>query len=162
MVGSGQAKRRSISLAPGVAVQKKAASWARQLLAVDARDGFRAGLVLTTAFIFAVARHSPVRAEVLADTAEQYRPIMAEQIGQSLAGARLLRERITAGDVEGAKTAWIEDALAGSVQRFSPAALFPTSIARSMPGPMRYWASTRSRRSCSVRSRPMSSNRRMR
>jgi iron uptake system EfeUOB component EfeO/EfeM len=55
-----------------------------------------------------VARHSPVRAEALADTAEQYRPIMVEQIGQSLAGARLLRERIAAGDLEGAKTAWIE------------------------------------------------------
>jgi iron uptake system EfeUOB component EfeO/EfeM len=47
-------------------------------------------------------------AEALADTAEQYRPIMVEQIGQSLAGARLLRERIAAGDLEGAKTAWIE------------------------------------------------------
>jgi iron uptake system EfeUOB component EfeO/EfeM len=33
---------------------------------------------------------------------------MVEQIGQSLAGARLLRERIAAGDLEGAKTAWIE------------------------------------------------------
>jgi len=33
---------------------------------------------------------------------------MAEQIDQSLAGARLLRERIVAGDLDGAKTAWIE------------------------------------------------------
>jgi iron uptake system EfeUOB component EfeO/EfeM len=33
---------------------------------------------------------------------------MVEQIDQSLAGARLLRERIAAGDVDGAKTAWIE------------------------------------------------------
>jgi iron uptake system EfeUOB component EfeO/EfeM len=33
---------------------------------------------------------------------------MVEQIGQSLAGARLLRERIAADDLEGAKTAWIE------------------------------------------------------
>jgi iron uptake system EfeUOB component EfeO/EfeM len=55
-----------------------------------------------------VARLSPVRAEALAETAEQYRPIMAEQIDQSLAGARLLRERIAAGDLEGAKAAWIE------------------------------------------------------
>ena len=104
---SGPPKRRSIRLAPRAAVQKKAAL-ARRLLTDHARDCLCAGLVLTTAFIFVVVRLSPVRAEALAYTAEQYRPIMAEQIDQSLAGARLLRERIAAGDLEGAKTAWIE------------------------------------------------------
>jgi iron uptake system component EfeO len=34
--------------------------------------------------------------------------MMAEQIDQSVAGARLLRERIAVGDLEGAKTAWVE------------------------------------------------------
>ena len=34
--------------------------------------------------------------------------MMTEQIDQSLAGARLLRERIAVGDLEGAKTAWVE------------------------------------------------------
>jgi iron uptake system component EfeO len=107
MLGSGQPKRRAISLAPAAAVQQKAAL-ARRVLAVHARGCRCAGLALATAVIFVVARHSPVLAGALADTAEQYRPIIVEQIGQSLAGARLLRERIAAGDLEGAKTAWIE------------------------------------------------------
>jgi len=34
--------------------------------------------------------------------------MMTEQIDQSLAGARLLRERIAVGDLEGAKTAWVD------------------------------------------------------
>ena len=107
MLGSGQPKRRAISLAPAAAVQQKAAL-ARRVLAVHARGCRCAGLALATAVIFVVARHSPVLAGALADTGEQYRPIIVEQIGQSLAGARLLRERIAAGDLEGAKTAWIE------------------------------------------------------
>jgi iron uptake system component EfeO len=107
MPGSGQPKRLYIKLVRGAAV-KKITALSRRLLAVRAQDRVFASLALATAIIFVGARHSPVRAEALADTAEQYRPIMVEQIGQSLAGARLLRERITAGDVEGAKTAWIE------------------------------------------------------
>jgi iron uptake system component EfeO len=51
---------------------------------------------------------SPVRADTLAETAEHYRPIMVELIDQSLAGVHALRERIAAGDLDGAKTAWIE------------------------------------------------------
>ena len=39
--------------------------------------------------------------------AEQYRPYMIEGIGQALAGARDLRERIAAHDLPGAKKAWI-------------------------------------------------------
>ena len=107
MLESGRPKCRSSGLALAAAVQQKGAL-ARWVLAVHSRDCLCVGLVLAIAFMFVVARLSPVRAEALADAAEQYRPIMAKQIDQSLAGARLLRERIAAGDLEGAKTAWIE------------------------------------------------------
>ena len=63
---------------------------------------------LTAAALFAGSLFASAQAEPLAEAAEHYRPIMVEQIDQSLAGARLLRERIAAGDVDGAKTAWIE------------------------------------------------------
>src|ERR1700677_3422903 len=43
----------------------------------------------------------------LDDGAENYRPYMIEGIGQALAGARDLRERAMAGDLKGAKRAWI-------------------------------------------------------
>jgi iron uptake system component EfeO len=43
----------------------------------------------------------------LDDAAENYRPYMIEGIGQALVGARDLRERAAAGDLEGAKKAWI-------------------------------------------------------
>jgi iron uptake system component EfeO len=39
--------------------------------------------------------------------AEDYRPYMIDGIGQALAGARELRERAAAGDLKGAKKAWI-------------------------------------------------------
>jgi iron uptake system EfeUOB component EfeO/EfeM len=44
----------------------------------------------------------------LSGSAERYRPIMARDIDQSLAGARLLRERLAAGDLAGAEKAWID------------------------------------------------------
>lgn len=47
------------------------------------------------------------RADTLADAAERYRPLMIDQVDQSLAGAHLLRERIAAADLDGAKAAWI-------------------------------------------------------
>jgi iron uptake system component EfeO len=43
----------------------------------------------------------------LVDAAENYRPYMIEGIGQALDGARELRERAAAGDLEGAKKAWV-------------------------------------------------------
>jgi iron uptake system component EfeO len=43
----------------------------------------------------------------LDDAAEKYRPYMIEGIGQALAGARDLRERVAARDLTGAKKAWI-------------------------------------------------------
>jgi iron uptake system EfeUOB component EfeO/EfeM len=51
-----------------------------------------------------------VRATIAApldDAAERYRPYMIEGIGQALAGARDLRERVVAKDLAGAKEAWI-------------------------------------------------------
>jgi iron uptake system component EfeO len=65
------------------------------------------GLVLTGAML-AASSISPARAETLADAAERYRPLMIEEIDQSLAGTRLLRDRISAADLEGAKKAWID------------------------------------------------------
>jgi iron uptake system component EfeO len=46
-------------------------------------------------------------AAALDDGAENYRPYMTEGIGQALAGARDLLERATAGDLTGARRAWI-------------------------------------------------------
>jgi iron uptake system component EfeO len=46
-------------------------------------------------------------AAVLDDGAERYRPYMIEGIGQALTGARDLLARATAGDLPGAKRAWI-------------------------------------------------------
>lgn len=43
----------------------------------------------------------------LDDAAERYRPYMMEGIGSALAGARVLRERAAASDLDGAKKAWI-------------------------------------------------------
>ena len=63
---------------------------------------------LTAAALFAASLVASGHAEPLAEAAEHYRPIMVEEIDRSLAGARLLRERIAAGDLDGAKTTWIE------------------------------------------------------
>jgi iron uptake system component EfeO len=46
-------------------------------------------------------------AEALEDAAERYRPYMIEEVDQALTGARRLRDRIGANDVDGAKKAWI-------------------------------------------------------
>jgi iron uptake system EfeUOB component EfeO/EfeM len=47
------------------------------------------------------------RADPLDDAAERYRPYMVELIDQSLAGARALRVRLGANDLDGAKREWI-------------------------------------------------------
>lgn len=51
---------------------------------------------------------SPAFTETLDDAAERYRPLMAADIDQSLAGAQKLHERISAKDVAGAQRAWID------------------------------------------------------
>jgi iron uptake system EfeUOB component EfeO/EfeM len=43
----------------------------------------------------------------LDEAAERYRPYMIEGIGEALAGARVLLERVAASDLVGAKKAWI-------------------------------------------------------
>lgn len=62
----------------------------------------------TSAATIAAPNVAPPAANNLAATAEQYRPIMIKNIDQSLAGARLLQERLIAGDVDGAEKAWID------------------------------------------------------
>ena len=57
---------------------------------------------------YAAPNVAPTPADNLAATAEQYRPIMIKDIDQSLAGARLLRARLVADDVNGAEKAWID------------------------------------------------------
>jgi iron uptake system component EfeO len=49
----------------------------------------------------------PSWADALQEAAERYRPYMVEEIDQSLAGARALRERLGANDIDGAKREWI-------------------------------------------------------
>jgi iron uptake system component EfeO len=44
----------------------------------------------------------------LAESAERYRSYMIEDISHALAGARMLRERITTNDLNGAKQTWID------------------------------------------------------
>jgi len=55
-----------------------------------------------------LAASTPAFAETLDDAAERYRPLMAADIDQSLAGAQKLNERISAKDVAGAQQAWID------------------------------------------------------
>jgi hypothetical protein len=62
-----------------------------------------AGLVIMSAAAFSI----PAYADTLESTAEQYRPIMADNIGQALAGAKTLNEKVQANDLEGARKAWI-------------------------------------------------------
>jgi iron uptake system component EfeO len=74
---------------------------------------FKAGAVracyaLTIAmFCLPVWGMLPCRADPLDDAAERYRSYMVEQIDQSLADARALRERLAAKDLEGAKREWV-------------------------------------------------------
>ena len=46
-------------------------------------------------------------AAALDDAAERYRPYAIEGIGSALAGARDLRERAAAKDLQGARKAWL-------------------------------------------------------
>jgi iron uptake system component EfeO len=55
----------------------------------------------------AVALAAAAGAAPLDTAAEGYRRYLAEDIGQSLAGARMLRERLAANDLDGARRAWI-------------------------------------------------------
>jgi iron uptake system component EfeO len=58
--------------------------------------------------IFATSAIGHALATPLDDAAERYRPQLVASIDQSRAGAQKLRDCIDAGDVDGAKKAWIE------------------------------------------------------
>jgi iron uptake system component EfeO len=57
--------------------------------------------------IVALAVVPQAGAAPLAAAAESYRRHLIDDIGQALAGARALRERLAAGDLDGARKAWI-------------------------------------------------------
>ena len=57
--------------------------------------------------IAALALAPHAGATPLEAAAESYRPHLNEDIGQALAGARTLRERLAANDLDGARRAWI-------------------------------------------------------
>jgi iron uptake system component EfeO len=78
----------------------------RQILrsALDIGASFALAL---SAVAYASPNLLPAASDGLAATAEHYRPIMVKDIDQSLAGARLLRARLAAGDLAGAEKAWI-------------------------------------------------------
>jgi iron uptake system component EfeO len=65
--------------------------------------GVATGLVL---LVFSSGMRASIGAP-LDEAAERYRPYMIEGIGDALAGARVLLERVAASDLAGAKKAWI-------------------------------------------------------
>ena len=87
------------------------------------------GLTLGCTVLAAMAS----QAEPLDTAAERYRPLMAEEIDHSLAGARALRDALIANNLERLNRPGSLRGSAGSAPRCSPAAL-PNSIARSMHG----------------------------
>lgn len=65
-------------------------------------------LSLSLAYCIAVAPALAVRAEPLDAAVERYRPYLVADIDQALAGARRMRECLTARDLVGARKAWID------------------------------------------------------
>jgi iron uptake system component EfeO len=90
-----------------LAARQRTALSARLRLSTSVCAGLCAALTMSVA-VFASPNVSQVPGDNLTVTAEQYRPIMVNDIDQSLAGARLLRARLAAGDVPGAEKAWID------------------------------------------------------
>jgi iron uptake system component EfeO len=76
-----------------------------ETIGVEAMIGAR-GVVCLALLMLGAGLRATIAAP-LDDAAETYRPYMIEGIGQALAGARNLRERVAAGDLAGAKQAWI-------------------------------------------------------
>jgi len=66
---------------------------------------WRAAFLFVTLAVFATPS---ALADPLDAAAERYRQYLIKDIGQALAGARTLRERIDAKDVDGAKRAWVD------------------------------------------------------
>jgi iron uptake system component EfeO len=90
-----------------VAARQRIALSARLRLSTSVCAGLCFALAMSAA-VFASPNVSQVPGDNLTVTAEQYRPIMVKDIDQSLAGARLLRARLVAGDVPAAQKAWID------------------------------------------------------
>jgi iron uptake system EfeUOB component EfeO/EfeM len=63
--------------------------------------------ILTLLSAFLVAAAAPAPAAEFDAAVERYRAVLIEDIGKSLAGARSLQERAGAGDIVGAKQAWL-------------------------------------------------------
>jgi iron uptake system component EfeO len=68
-------------------------------------EAWMRSLLLGTIVALAVA--PPAGAAPLEAAAERYRHYLIDDIGQALAGARALRERLAAHDLDGARNAWI-------------------------------------------------------
>jgi len=62
---------------------------------------------LASGAAMALAMAPQLRAAPLEAAAESYRHYLIDDIGQALAGARLLRERLAAHDAAGARSAWV-------------------------------------------------------
>lgn len=62
---------------------------------------------ITACFALFLLAIRSAHASPLEDGAESYRPYVIDGIGSALAGARNLRDRAAAGDLKGAKDAWI-------------------------------------------------------
>jgi iron uptake system component EfeO len=63
---------------------------------------------LALASVLMTAQLAGARAETVDDSVEHYRAYLIENVDRTLAGARTLRERIAANDVDGARRAWVE------------------------------------------------------
>jgi iron uptake system EfeUOB component EfeO/EfeM len=74
------------------------------MMRFDALARLLSGLALGCT-VYASAAAAP--AEPLDAAAEQYRPLMTEEIDHALAGARALREALVTEDLEAAQKAWI-------------------------------------------------------
>jgi iron uptake system EfeUOB component EfeO/EfeM len=79
----------------------------RDIKAMVAKTMIDARAVMCVALLVLGTGWRTTLAAPLDDAAEKYRPYLIEGIGQALAGARNLRERVAANDLPGAKKAWI-------------------------------------------------------
>ena len=112
--------------------------------------------------IVAIALASNAGAAPLEASAEGYRRYLIEDIGQALNGARTLRERLVASDLDGAKRAWIKARIGWERSDVFTGGLFPSSISRSTPGRTQAMVFTGSKSNCSAPIAPTSVKKPMR
>jgi iron uptake system EfeUOB component EfeO/EfeM len=82
-------------------------AWATRRPKHGARFELRECYVAACLFVVCIAASNPSHAAPIEEAAERYRPYMIESIGRALNGAREIRRQIAAGDIGGAKQAWI-------------------------------------------------------